>query len=259
MPATTPLTYNALITQVCLLAPYQYTGPPSSAVVTPQAPEFTAVIPQMLNYAEQRIQRDLELMATQTAKGGYALTQGYQWLSVPPADFVVVQDVYVQIAGVWTPMNSVSVPYLNYVWPGGSAPAPPKVYAMAGGDLATAGLTGNMILFGPPPDAPYQVSLYGTQRAPSLETYANPTQAGVSTTWISTWLPDLLVMACMIYVSAYQRDFGRQSDDPQMALSYEQQYQTLLGAVDKEEYRKRHEADAWSARAPSPTATPTRT
>ena len=33
----------------------------------------------------------------------------------------------------------------------------------------------------------------------------------------------------MIYVSAYQRDFGRQSDDPQMALSYESQYQALLG------------------------------
>ena len=257
MATPNPLTYNSLVTQVCLLAPYQYST--VAGVVTPQQPEFTALIPQMLNYAEQRIQRDLELLATQVAKAGYALTQGYQWLSVPPADFVVIQDVYVNIGGTWTPINQVSVPYLNYTWPGGSAPAPPRVCAMGGGDLATSGLTGNMLLFGPPPDLPYQVSLYGTTRGPSLATYANAAQAGSATTWISTWLPDLLVLACMIYVSGYQRDFGRQSDDPQMALSYESQYEMLLGKVDKEEYRKRHEADAWSARAPSPTATPTRT
>jgi hypothetical protein len=130
---------------------------------------------------------------------------------------------------------------------------------MGGGDFATGGLTGNMILFGPPPDIAYPVSLYGTMRAPSLTAYATTAQAGVGTTWISTWLPDLLVLACMIYVSGYQRDFGRQSDDPQMALSYESQYGTLLASVDKEEYRKRFEADAWSARAASPVATPTRT
>ena len=250
MAATTALTYNGLVTQVCLLAPYQYSN--VAGVVTPQALEFTALIPQMLNYAEQRIQRDMELLNTQVLRGPYALAVGSNQLSVPPGDLMVVQDVLVNIAGVPTPMQPVAKAYLLTVWPSTSTPGPPKVVALQGGDAATLGLAGTILMFGPPPDAPYQVSCIGEARAPSLATYANTAQAGSQATWISTWLPDLLVLACMIYVSGYQRDFGRQSDDPQMAQSYEAQYGTLLGAANKEEFQRRWEADAWSALASRP-------
>lgn len=253
MAIPSALTYNGLVTQVCLLAPYQYAT--VNGVVTPNAPEFTTLIPQMLNYAEDRIQRDLELLATQSSNSGYSLTINNPNLAIPPGDFVVIQDIIVGVL----PLNPVSRAYLNTCWPPGSTPGQPTVFAMMGGDFDTAGNTSNNILVGPPPDQTYPVTLIGTIRAPSLASYADPIDAGVQTTWISSWLPDLLVMACMIYVSAYQRDFGRQSDDPQMAQSYENQYGTLLASVSKEEYRKRFEADAWSARAPSPIATPTRT
>jgi hypothetical protein len=79
-----------------------------------------------------------------------------------------------------------------------------------------------------------------------------------TTTFISLYLPDLFIMASMVYVSAYQRNFGRQSDDPQMAQSYEMQYQTLLKSADLEENRKKFEAAAWSSQEPSISATPTR-
>jgi hypothetical protein len=65
-------------------------------------------------------------------------------------------------------------------------------------------------------------------------------------------------MASMIYVSAYQRNFGRLNDDPQMAQTYESQYQTLLKNADLEENRKKFEAAAWSSQEPSISATPTR-
>jgi hypothetical protein len=228
-------------------------------VVTPlNQPEFTALIPMMLNYAEQRIQRDMELLNTQVMRGPYALVIGSNQLSVPPSDLLTVQDVLVSIAGTPTPMHPVSKAYLLTVWPSTSTPGPPKVMALEGGDLATQGLTSTIILLGPPPDAPYQVNCIGESRAPTLAGFANTAQAGTNSTWIATWLPDLLVMACMIYVSAYQRDFGRQSDDPQMAQSYEGQYQTLLGAANKQEFQRRWEADAWSAAAKSPVATPVR-
>ena len=93
---------------------------------------------------------------------------------------------------------------------------------------------------------------------PSLYYYANSAQAGSSTTFISTYLPDLLVMASMVYISAYQRNFGRMSDDPSMAQSYEGQYQILKQAALPEEYRKKFEGDAWSSMSTSPAATPTR-
>jgi hypothetical protein len=65
-------------------------------------------------------------------------------------------------------------------------------------------------------------------------------------------------MASMIYISAYQRNFGRANDDPQMAITYESQYQALLKSALTEENRKKFEAAAWSSQSPSTTATPTR-
>jgi hypothetical protein len=53
-------------------------------------------------------------------------------------------------------------------------------------------------------------------------------------------------MATMIYVTAYQRNWGKMSDDPQMALSYESQYQALKTSALSEENRKKMEGAALS-------------
>jgi len=246
-----PLTYNGLVTQVALLAPYQTTT--VNGVVTGD-PQFNALIPQMLNYAEDRIQRDLELLNLQSLSPAYSLTVGNPILAVPVGDFMVVQDVLVN----GFPLNPVARSYIQTLWPPTSTPGLPTVFAMLGGDLATAGNTSTLLLFGPTPDQPYPTTLVGEVRSPSLAAYANTLQANSMTTWISAWLPELLVLACMVYISAYQRDFGRQSDDPQMAQSYETQYGTLMQGAQAEDFRRRLEADAWTARAASPVATPTR-
>ena len=62
----------------------------------------------------------------------------------------------------------------------------------------------------------------------------------------------------MIYVSAYQRNFGRANDDPQMAVTYESQYQALLQGASVEEARKKFEASGWSSQSPAPVASPSR-
>jgi len=47
-------------------------------------------------------------------------------------------------------------------------------------------------------------------------------------------------------------------NDPQMPISYETQYQTLLKSALSEENRKKFEAAAWSSQGASTSATPTR-
>jgi len=84
------------------------------------------------------------------------------------------------------------------------------------------------------------------------------TASAGSTTFISLNLPDIMIMASMIYISAYQRNFGRANDDPQMAITYESQYQALLKNAMVEENRKKFEAAGWSSQSPSPIASPTR-
>jgi len=62
----------------------------------------------------------------------------------------------------------------------------------------------------------------------------------------------------MIYISAYQRNFGKAVDDPAMAVTYESQYQALLKSAVIEESRKKFEASGWSSMSPPVVATPTR-
>ena len=104
-------------------------------------------------------------------------------------------------------------------------------------------------LVGPYPDANYTCEIIGTYRPDSLS-------ATNKTTFISLYLPEMFIMASMIYVSGYQRNFGRQNDDPQMAVTYESQYQALLKSALTEENRKKFEAAAWTSYSPAPAATP---
>jgi hypothetical protein len=108
-----------------------------------------------------------------------------------------------------------------------------------------------LFFVGPVPDQSYYVEVVGTARPA-------PLSVAVPTTFISEYLPDLLVMASMIYISAYQRNFGKESDDPQMAQSYENQYQLLLKSAGVEEARKKFEGAAWSSQSPATVASPTR-
>lgn len=91
----------------------------------------------------------------------------------------------------------------------------------------------------------------------------NPTSIGTATNgnssnFISTYLPDMMIAASMIYVSGYQRNFSSTGADSQMPINWEQQYQALLKGALVEEYRKKFQSAAWGSQSPSPIATPPR-
>lgn len=113
------------------------------------------------------------------------------------------------------------------------------------------GKTSIQIEVAPTPDSNYPVRVTGTVRPLSLS-------VNNTTTYISLYLPDLFIMASMIYISAYQRNFGRANDDPQMAVTYESQYNALLKGAVVEEARKKFQSSAWAAYSPAQVATPTR-
>jgi hypothetical protein len=248
--ATNPLTYNGYITAVATLAVEPVTET-SGVVAASEA--FTALVPSMLNYAELRIQRDVDLLALQTA-GSYATAALNNVLSIPTEDFVTIQTL--SIGGV--PLTAVSKEFLQNVYGSSTGAAQPVYFAPYGGDAATAGLTSSTFLLGPYPDTIYTVGVTGTVRMPSLNQYATQADAGDKYTFISTWLPDLLVQASMIFISEYQRNFSATGSDPQMPVNYETQYQALLRGAAVEEARRRFSASAWSSMAPPVAATPAR-
>lgn len=256
-PQTTPLTYNGYVTQVATMAVVNVQT--TSGVVVGVDAEFNAIIPQMLNYAELRIQRDLDLLPSQTSRT-YTLTIGNNQLQLGAYDFVTVQTVTLNVSGVTYPLLPSTKEYLQNVY-GSSAVGSrgqPKLFAMYGGDLATGGETYNNILLGPYPDIAYNVEVIGTVRLPTLYENATTPLAATGTTFISTYFPDLLIQASLIYISQFQRNFGQASNDPAMGPTYELQYQNLLRAAAVEEGRKKFSASAWSSMSPQVAATPTR-
>ena len=260
-PNTTPLTYNGYVTQIATMAVVNTTL--DSGVVVGVDSAFNAIIPQMLNYAELRIQRDLDMLPL-TSSNTYTIPSGNNVFEISTNDFVTIQTITGAQGGgcglesLPTPLLPATKQFVETVYGIGSTAAAPQYFAMYGGDYPS-GTTYNRILLGPTPAANYSVTVTGTVRMPTLYEYStNSTDASTGVTFISTYYPDLLIMASMIYISAYQRNFGRMSDDPATAQSYEAQYQTLVKGAMTEEYRKKFQASAWSSDSVSPVATPTR-
>lgn len=214
------------------------------------ADPFTILIPQAITYAENRIYRDLDFLSTVTRSSSYQFTAGNRNLTIPASDFVTIQELNVITPanitnpelGTRNPLLPTTKEFLNNVYNALGITAVPEYFAM---------IDQNNVIVGPWPNNSYTVEVTGTVRPNSLS-------ATNTTTFISLYLPDLFLMASMIFVSGFQRNFGRQSDDPAMAQSYEGQYKTLLTGAMIEEARKKFQASAWSSMSPSVAASPTR-
>jgi hypothetical protein len=239
---TTGLTYATYVTQIATLA-----------VVPESDAAFVTILPQMITYAENRMYRELDFLSTVTTNNTYTTTPGTPFASFTLADFITLQQINVITpagetvpnSGTRNPLLPATKEFLNLVYPSSSSAALPEYFAMFTQD------TDNVVLFGPWPDDTYTLELVGTYRPASLSSVN-------TTTFISTYLPDLLIMASMIYVSGYQRNFGRANDDPQMAVTYESQYKALLQGATVEEARKKFQSSAWTSMSPATVASPTR-
>lgn len=222
------------------------------AVVAVNDPAYVTILPQMITYAENRMYRDLDFLFTSVSNTSYSCTIGTRTIVVPAGTFVVPEQINVITpAGTTNPDSGTRVPLLPTTKEFLDAVYGSGLSANRGLPKYFAPFDDYTFLLGPYPDAAYRVEIVGTIRPDSLS-------ATNTTTFISLYLPDLFIMASMIYISAYQRNFGRANDDPQMAVTYESQYQTLLKSAMMEENRKKFESAAWSSQSPSASATPTR-
>lgn len=257
MSSPTGLTYNLFVTNLAAMAVVKTAT--TAGIVLGVDQWFNILIPQALNYAELRIQRDLDLNALLTNSSTYSLSTGTNTVSIALTDFITVETIQAVVAGVPTPLSIAAKEYIQAIWGDPSATGVPVDFAVYGGDAATQGDTSMVFLFGPYADQNYPLQVTGRARAASL--YANSgnqTTASTVMTFISQWLPDLLLQAAMIIVSQYQRNFTATANDPQMPGSYEAQYQTLLKGAIVEEARKKWQSSAWSSLSPPLVATPTR-
>ena len=223
----------------------------------PTDADFAIAVPEAIEYAELRIQRDLDLLQTRLSQyqntGGLnlAFTAFSRNLSLNslPNPIVVLEEVNVIVPvpeqpplGARIPLVRVSKPYLDLVYNSPASAALPEAFAMTdAGD----------IVVGPWPDQNYVVEVTGTTRF-------TPLSATNTTNWLSIWVPDLYVTACMIRLSGWRKNYGAAVDEPQAGVTWEQQYQKQLEGADVEEARRLGQAAAWSDQKSRRSSTPAR-
>ena len=212
-------------------------------------PDFVAILPSIVDYAEQRCYRDLNLLATVVRDSSaatansrlYTLPQAQGRFAVPETYSVITPLGAITATSVRTPLRPVSREFIDALWPSDQATGAsvtPQYFAP---------LTDQTILLGPPPGSAYVIEVAGKIRP-------SPLYTTTSGTWLSLYVPDLFITASMVFASGWQKNFGSQSDNPQMAVSWESQYQTLLRSVSVEEACRKFAGAGWTPQAPQPIA-----
>ena len=221
-------------------------------VVDATMPEYLAIVPSAIDYAEQRIYRELDLLNTVVRDSSAQLSVGTRNFTLPQSlgRFVVTNGINVispagqtnPDLGTRNPMTPVSRDAMDVLWTPATSAAMPMSYAM---------VTDQQIIVGPFPDQAYTVEVIGTIRP-------NPLSATNQSTYLTLYLPDLWLAATMIFLTGWQQNFGAQSDNPQMAVSWSSTYDKLFASANIEEQRKRYSAGGWGSLSPTPIATPSR-
>lgn len=215
-------------------------------VVGSTDPNYLIMQPGMIDYAEQRIYRELNPLYAQVTDATAFVSSGNRDFTPPTGigSFITFDSISIitpvgalSSNGTRVPLTPVSPETVDNLWPSGqTATGVPSVYGIR---------SPTTILLGPAPDAAYATEVVGVQRPASLSS-AN------SSTFLTQYCPDLMIAASMVYGFGWMRDFGGQSDNPQAAASWEVQYKTLFQSAAMEQARAMWQSDGWTSQAPSP-------
>lgn len=230
-----------------------YVAQLSNLMVVPSTDSnFTTFLPGCIDYAEQRLYRELDLLATEITDSTVSCSSGVRTVTLSTASGAYITlDTFSVLTpagtgssnGIRSPLVPVTVDFIDAVYPSAaSAEGTPQFYALR---------SNTTVVLGPPPDDNYTIEVIGTQRPSALS-------ASNSSTILTQYVPDLFMAASMVFASGYMRNFGSQADNPQMAQSWENQYQMLMRSALVEQARARFRAEGWTSQQPSQVATPPR-
>lgn len=210
------------------------------------SPDFTAILPNIIDDAEQRIYRELNFLTQRQENTSLTTTSGTRAISLnatATSNCMVVEQLALITPAGASPTSGtrvqyqgpVSLDFINMVWPQQSATQAPSLYAQGYWAMADA----QTVVVAPTPDASYTAAVTGVFRPAAMG-------ASNTTTYLGTYYPDLLLSASMVFGAAYQRDFGMMSEDPAKAVSWEAHYQAEKQSAIEEESRRRGESTGWT-------------
>lgn len=213
--------------------------------------KYQEALPNIIDDAEQRIYRDLDLLSTIVRATGQATANNRNFtLPTTNGQFVVVEQMNAITPagttdpdqGTRNPMLPVSKEYLDMVYNSSAGAGVPSLFAP---------ISQQNWIMGAWPDAGYTIEVVGTIR-PAPLSVSNPN------TFLTDNLPDVFMAAALVYAAGYQLNFSAAADNPQAGVSWETHLKDLLASAKKEEFRKKFGSQSWSSKEPDPIATPPR-
>ena len=239
--------YTVLVSEIATITAI------TSAVLVTGDNNFGGIMDAAIDYAEGRIYRDLDLPNVRVTSTAVTLSSGVRTvsLSTTAGEILAIETVNLftpitdgSSVATRVPIVPASQAVINTVYPSATS-------SNCGQPEFFARITNTQLSFGPAPDQAYGTEVVGTIRP-------SPLSASNSSTWITQNLPELMTAATMVFMTGYMRDYGSQSDDPRMSMSWEGQYQQLLKSAGTDSMRMKFQSDAWTSQQPSPLATPPR-
>jgi len=234
------LTYGSYVSQIANLL-----------VISSADTNFQTMLPGMIDYAEQRIYRELDLLYAQVTDASATVSSGNRNFALPITSsgaysgiFVIVDNINIitpstalSSNGTRNQLMPVAREVVDLAYPSGQAnTGVPQFWAMA---------SNTDVIFGPAPDAAYTAEVIGDQRP-------NPLSVSNSSTILTQYVPDLFIAASMVFGSGYQRDFSAQGDNPQMGSAWESQYTKLFQSAVVEQFRAKYNSENYGSTPPNP-------
>ena len=188
---------------------------------------FLAALPQIIDDAEQRLYRELDLVSASVVATGSATPNSRTFAIPQGSGHIVVVDQIMVLDGssIRHSVLPATRDGIDTLFPSNSAPTSlcyPRYFAR---------VDDTNVLWGPAPDSAYTVEVVGTIRP-------SPLSASNTSTFLTQYLSDVFFAAAMVSAAGYMRNFGAMADDPKMALTWKAEYQEKLASARKEELRK---------------------
>lgn len=192
-------------------------------------PDFIAGLPTVIDNAEQRCYRDLDLVATSVAVNG-TMTMYNRYFTLPTSagHIIVVDAINVfDSSQVRHSMRPVSRDVVDMFWPSdvSDPDAIPEIFAR---------VDDGRVLVGPAPGSALTAEVVGTIRP-------DPLSSTNASTFLSLYVSDVFFAASMeTACGVILKNYGAQADDPRSAMSWEASYQARLASAKGEELRKNY-------------------
>lgn len=225
----------------------------SSTVLVSGDNNFAGIMSGLIDYAEGRLYRDLDLVDVSVVDTSVACSSGVRLiqLSTSLGTPLAIEALNLLTSAGATSSYAQRVPLVPASRGVLDAVYPSAASSNCGQPEFFARLGQTEIILGPTPDQGYGTEAQFTVRP-------DPLSASNSSTWLTQNVPELMIAAGMVFAAGYMRNYGAQADDPKMAASWESQYNVLMKSESTDQMRMKFESDAWSSQNPSPLATPPR-